>query len=124
MPKSHHVESLPDEVAAAVTAFGSEPRVGILMHLLRSGPSTSSDLSAALGIPHSTIAGNIAPLERVGAIAASIPAGQRTGRSVVFTASRDTVRSLAESLRAALVTAGDPTHSDIDPPFSPSDMSR
>ena len=81
-----------ERAAQAFAAIGSEPRLAVLLALVRAGPDglTVGDIQARLEMPASTLAHHLKLL-----VAAGLVDQTRRGRSIVNHASFDRIRSLA-----------------------------
>ena len=87
----------PDEAATAFAAVGSEPRLAVLLALVRAGTGglTTGELIERLDMPASTLAHHLRSLDRGGVIRQ-----QKRGRFVQNRASFDRIQSLAAFLLA------------------------
>ena len=93
-----------EEAAQGFAAVGSEPRLDVLMTLVRAGPEglTVGDIQIRLNIPPSTLAHHLKFLS-----AAGLVEQDRQGRSVVNRAAFERIESLADYLlRECCIDAG------------------
>ena len=93
-----------EEAAQGFAAVGSEPRLDVLMTLVRAGPEglTVGDIQTRLNIPPSTLAHHLKFLS-----AAGLVEQDRQGRSVVNRAAFERIESLADYLlRECCIDAG------------------
>ena len=103
---------LPERVESAVRAIGTvEARAAIVRHLAEEGPSTSGDLSQAIGSPPNNCRDHLRVLEQAGIVVADEPPGMRAGRRVRYQLHR---KALEASLReyAAFLLADDTRQAD------------
>lgn len=91
--------------AFAFAALGQETRLDLLRILLAAGPSglAAGDAAARLGVPPSTLSFHLRALDQAGLIAAT-----RQGRSLIYTAQIDRLRTLFAFLSDACCD-GDPS---------------
>lgn len=87
---------LPPEIEIAVGVIGARAQAAMLRHLARMGPSTAGELAEATRISRPSLNRYLVLLEEAGVITASPPAGDRTGKTVRYTAHLGRVRELAE----------------------------
>ncbi|MGI9379014.1 MAG: ArsR/SmtB family transcription factor [Methyloligellaceae bacterium] len=93
-----------EEAAQGFAAVGSEPRLDVLMTLVRAGPEglTVGEIQSRLSIPPSTLAHHLKFLS-----AAGLVEQDRQGRSVVNRAAFERIESLADYLlRECCIDAG------------------
>jgi len=84
--------------AFAFAALGQETRLDLLRALLGAGPSglAAGDIAAQLGVPPSTLSFHLRALDQAGLIAAT-----RQGRSLIYAAQIDRLRTLVAFLADA-----------------------
>lgn len=95
VPKLSSPREMPEEIAAVVAVIGNQARTAIL-HRLSIQPMTALDLAADLEVAHSSVHRNLYALERLGLVASNTPAGDRVGKTVVWSAVPEKIRALSE----------------------------
>lgn len=91
MPRRPAVPDLTGEPAAAHRAIQNESRLSCLRFLLRDGPATRAQITAATGLSVSTTIESLRELESLGYIAGSLDGDDRAGRHPLYTAQREKI---------------------------------
>ncbi|MEL6373183.1 MAG: metalloregulator ArsR/SmtB family transcription factor [Pseudomonadota bacterium] len=91
-PRGTATSLTPEEVAQAFAALGSEPRLSVLLTLVRAGPDglTVGDIQKRLAVPASTLTHHLRFLTSAGVIAQ-----ERDGRMITCRAAYDRIEALA-----------------------------
>lgn len=114
MPREPQVD-LPPGLPEASEIFGSRVRIAILLAIPLAGKATLTSLVEQTGLNYNTMKANLSRLEDLGALACSIPRGQRSGKTVTF----ELVPAVLERALALLHSVV-PSPKLHEPPLGPS----
>lgn len=98
------VQTWPEEVDVALSAFGNPARLEVLCFLHDQGPSYFGDILDGVGSSASSLARTLKYLEQeIGVIRGDVPLGDRKGRAPRYSLERKRVGAAIDALQARLL---------------------
>lgn len=98
------VQTWPQEVDVALSAFGNPARLEVLCFLHDHGPSYFGNILEGVGSSPSSLARTLKYLEQdLGVITGDVPLGERKGRAPRYSLNEDTVRQAINGLQSRLL---------------------
>lgn len=99
------VQTWPEEVNVALSAFGNTARFEVLCFLHDHGPSYFGDILAEVGSSPASLARTLRYLEQeLGIISGDVPLGERKGRAPRYSLDHAKVRDAIEALHKRLLS--------------------
>lgn len=98
------VQTWPEGVNVALSAFGNPARLEVLCFLRDHGPSYYGDILEGVGSSPSSLARTLKYLEQeLGVIAGDVPLGERRGRAPRYSLDQSKVREAIAALQTRLL---------------------